>query len=77
MMEAKIFQSGNSNVVRTRNEFPFNATPDDILQRPDEVLLKQIPKNLGVVFELFANMPSDFLAGGRDNAIPKERESFE
>lgn len=76
MMEAKLFKPGNSQAVRIPKEFRFEATEVEIFKRGDEVILKPKPKNLGVVFDLLASMPSDFMAGGRDDAIPQERETF-
>jgi antitoxin VapB len=75
-MEAKIFMSGNSQAVRIPKEFRFEATEVEIFKRGDEVILKPKPKNLGVVFELLANMPSDFMADGRYDELPQERETF-
>jgi len=75
-MEAKIFQSGNSQAVRIPKEFRFEATEVEIFKRGDEVILKPKPKNLGVAFNLLADMPSDFMSDGRDDSAPQEREIF-
>ena len=75
-MEAKIFQSGNSQAVRIPKEFRFDADTVEIFKRGDEVILKPKPKNLGAVFKLLTEMPSDFMADGRDDVSPQEREIF-
>jgi len=75
-MEAKIFQSGNSQAVRIPKEFRFEVTEVEIFKRGDEVVLKPKPKNLGAAFKLFADMPSDFMAEGRVEDAPQEREIF-
>ena len=75
-MEAKIFQSGNSQAVRIPKEFRFEATEVEIFKRGDEVVLKPKPRNLGAAFKLLADMPSDFMADGLNDAFPQERETF-
>lgn len=75
-MQAKIFQSGNSQAVRIPKEFRFEATEVEIFKRGDEVILKPKPKNLGVAFKLLAELPSDFMSDGRDDLAPQEREIF-
>lgn len=75
-MKAKIFQSGNSQAVRIPKEFRFEASEVEIFKRGDEVILKPKPKNLGVAFTLFTQMPDDFMAACREDSAPQERESF-
>jgi len=75
-MEAKIFQSGNSQAVRIPKQFRFEATEVEIFKRGDEVILKPKPKNLGAAFKLLADMPSDFMVDGRVEDVPQEREIF-
>ncbi len=75
-VKAKVFISGNSQAVRIPKEFRFDAAEVEIFQRGDEVILKPQPKNLGVAFQLLTEMPSDFLADGRDDILPQEREMF-
>lgn len=75
-MEAKIFQSGNSQAVRIPKEFRFEASEVEIFKRGDEVILKPRPKNLGVAFTLFTQMPDDFMAACREDSAHPEHESF-
>ena len=75
-MEARIFQSGNSQAVRTHKALRFEVTEVEIFKRGDEVVLKPKPKNLGVAFKLLGQMPSDFMAFSREDNLPQERESF-
>ena len=75
-MEAKIFRSGNSQAVRIPKEFRFDGAEVEIFKRGDEVILKAKPRNLGAAFKLLTEMPSDFMADGRDDAVPQEREIF-
>ncbi|MBD2859592.1 antitoxin [Spongiibacter sp. KMU-158] len=75
-MDAKIFQSGNSQAIRIPKEFRFDVSEVEIFKRGDEVILKPKPKNLGAAFKLLGEMPSDFMEGGRVDSLPQERESF-
>jgi len=76
VVKAKVFISGNSQAVRIPKEFRFDAAEVEIFQRGNEVILKPQPKNLGVAFQLLTEMPNDFLADGRDDSLPQEREIF-
>ncbi|QAB15025.1 antitoxin [Hydrogenovibrio thermophilus] len=76
MMEARIFQSGNSQAVRIPKEFRFDVTEVEIFKRGDEIVLKPKPKNLGAAFKLLGEMPDDFMVDGREDTLPQERESF-
>lgn len=75
-MEAKIFQSGNSQAVRIPKEFRFEGTTVEIFKRGDEVILKPKPKDLGVAFALLGELSDDFLTDGRYDSLPQEREEF-
>lgn len=75
-MEAKIFQSGNSQAVRIPKEFRFDATTVEIFKRGDEVVLRPKPQNLAKAFYLFCQMPDDFMTDGRDDDLPQEREAW-
>ena len=65
VMEAKIFQSGNSQAVRIPKEFRLSATEVVIFKRGDEIVLKPRPKNLGLAFKLLCEMPDDFMSDGQ------------
>lgn len=75
-MQAKIFQSGNSQAVRIPKEFRFEGSEVEIFKRGDEVILKPKPKNLGAAFKLLGEMPADFMQNGREDEPPQARESF-
>lgn len=78
-MEAKIFQSGNSQAVRIPKQFRFDGDVVEIFKRGDELILKPKPKNLGAVFQLLSEMPEDFMAEGRpenEDDLPQQRETF-
>lgn len=73
-MEAKVFQSGNSQAVRIPKEFRFDVTEVEIFKRGDEIVLKPKSKNLGAAFKLLSEMPDDFMVDGREDSLPQERE---
>jgi len=75
-MEAKIFQSGNSQAVRIPKEFRLDVTEVEIFKRGEEIVLKPKPKNLGEAFQLLAQMPDDFMSEPREDEAPQEREAF-
>ena len=76
VIKTKIFQSGNSQAVLIPKEFRFEGAEVEIFKRGDEVILKPRPGNLEEAFDLLANLSDDFMADGRDDAPPQEREIF-
>lgn len=75
-IEAKIFLSGNSQAVQIPKEFRFDTSVVEIFKRGDELVLKPKAENLGVVFGLFTQMPSDFMIEGRADDEPQTRDTF-
>lgn len=75
-MEARIFQSGNSQAVRIPKEYRFDTDVVEIFKRGDELILRPRPRNLGRAFELLASLPEDFMAEGRQDDPPQQREGF-
>ena len=75
-MKTKIFQSGNSQAVRIPKEFRFDSSVVEIFKRDDEVIIKPTPENLGKAFELFTEMPEDFMIDGRGDDEPQNRDAF-
>lgn len=75
-MLAKIFKSGNSQAVRLPKEFRFSTDEVEIFKRGNEVILKPKVKDLSHAFALLTAMPSDFMAGGRTDDLPQERDQI-
>jgi antitoxin VapB len=73
---AAVFKSGNSQAVRLPKDFQFDVREVEILRRGDEVVLRRIPTNLSVAFELLASLPEDFMADGRHDPLPQVREDL-
>ena len=76
MTTARVFRSGNSQAVRLPKEFRFQSQDVEIFQRGDEVVLREKRYKPADALAIFASFPADFMADGRDDQAPQERESF-
>lgn len=76
MTYARIFQSGNSQAVRLPKEFRFAADKVEIFRRGDEIVLREKPSSALAIFQALSQLPEDFMAEGRADSLPQERESF-
>ncbi|NNM59356.1 MAG: AbrB/MazE/SpoVT family DNA-binding domain-containing protein [Legionellales bacterium] len=74
MTVAKIFMSGHSQAVRLPKDFQFDVKEVEIFRRGEEVVLRKRPKNLAHAFKLLTELPDDFMADGRQDTPPQERE---
>jgi antitoxin VapB len=76
MTYARVFQSGNSQAVRLPKEFRFDSEQVEIFRRGDEVILREHPSSALAIFNALSQLPADFMARGREDAHPQERDSF-
>ncbi len=76
MTYARVFQSGNSQAVRLPKEFRFSADRVEIFRRGDEVILRECPRSALTIFTLLSQLPQDFMAQGRGDTPPQERDSL-
>lgn len=76
MTFARVFRSGNSQAVRLPKEFRLQVDQVEIFRRGDEIVLRERPLNATAIFDALAELPSDFMADGRDDTPPQEREVF-
>lgn len=76
MSYARVFQSGNSQAVRLPKEFRLNVDRVEIFRRGDEIILREAPVNAAAIFDVLAELPADFLADGREDSPPQDRESL-
>jgi antitoxin VapB len=74
--KAKIFKSGNSQAVRLPKEFRFDVKEVEIFRRGDEVILRKRKRNLKRALAILRALPEDFMADGREDLPPQERESL-
>ncbi len=76
MTFARVFQSGNSQAVRLPKEFRLNVERVEIFRRGDEIVLRAAPVDATDVFDALVSLTADFMADGRDDAPPQEREAL-
>lgn len=76
MQTTRIFKSGNSMAIRLPQGFQFLGEEVQIRQVGNEIRIKEIPKNLGVAFELFSKMSKDLFPKGRNDMPPQKREDI-
>jgi antitoxin VapB len=76
MTKARVFMSGNSQAVRLPKEFRFRTGEVDIFRRGDEIVLRERVGDASEIFDLLASLPDDFLAEGRQDTIPQQREGL-
>ena len=74
MRMTKVFKSGNSQAVRIPKEFHLIGEEVEIFQKGDDIIIREIPKNLAKAFKLMTQLPSDFFATDREDAPPQERD---
>lgn len=76
MTYARVFQSGNSQAVRLPKEFRFNTDQVEIFRRGGEVVLRERQINALAIFDALSQLPEDFMAAGRQDEMPQEREAL-
>ena len=74
MRKARIFKSGNSQAVRLPKQFRFQVKEVEILRRGQEIVLREPKRNLGQAFAALGALPEDFMADGRRDLAPQERD---
>ena len=76
MQYTTVFQSGNSQAVRLPKEFRLNVDRVEIFWQGNDIVLRERPADAGVVFDALTALPDDFMAEGRNDAVPQARESL-
>lgn len=76
MTNARVFQSGNHQAIRLPEEFRFNTDEVEIFRRDNEVILRERTPSAAEIFDILASFPEDFMAGGRQDEPPQNRESL-
>ena len=71
---AEVFQFGDSQAVRLPKEFRFNGDEVEILQRGDEIILRERKADAAEIFDILTGFPDDFMSEGRIDTLPQERE---
>jgi len=76
MKTTRVFKSGNSQAVRLPKEFQLAANEVEIFKRGDELVIREVPKNIAKAFELLTQLPEDFFDEERKDELPQERDFF-
>lgn len=74
MATARVFKSGNSQAIRLPKEFRVDASEMEIFRRGDEIVLREKKRTAADIFDILASFPEDFMAEGREDLPPQERE---
>lgn len=74
MCRARIFKSGNGQAVQLPKGFRFRANEVEIFRRGDEIVLRKPSRGLVRALDALAGMPEDFMADGRVDEPPQERD---
>ena len=72
----EVFQSGDSQAVRLPKEFRLESDEVEILQRGDEIILRERKADAAEIFDILTGFPDDFMTEGRIDTPPQERESL-
>ena len=75
MTLTRVFQYGNSQAVRIPKEFRFNTDRVIVTRVGHALVLTPEDQLAAVMREGFRSVPEDFMASGREEFIPSERES--
>jgi antitoxin VapB len=76
MIYARVFRSGNSQAVQLPKDFRFEQDRVEIFRQGNDVVLRQVPTSAVAVFDLLCSLPADFMAEGRKDTQPQERDTF-
>lgn len=76
MATARVFKSGNSQAIRLPKEFRVNASEVEIFRRGDEIVLREKKRSAADIIKIFESFSDDFMADGRDDQPPQEREEL-
>jgi antitoxin VapB len=76
MATAKVFKSGNSQAVRLPKTFRVKSKEREILQRGDEIVLREQAGTMARAFDLLAALPADLKRPGRGKDKPQKRKGL-
>jgi antitoxin VapB len=76
MATARVFRSGNSQVVRLPKEFRLKSKEVEIYRRGEEIVLREKRGSMIRAFELLASLPKDFEIRNQDKDVPQKRKGL-
>lgn len=62
--------------MRLPKEFRLDTDQVEIFRQGQDIVLRQLPLNGAAVFDVLSSLPADFMADGRQDTPPQEREVF-
>ena len=62
--------------VRLPKEFRFNSEQVEIFRQGNDIVLRERPVSAVAILDALIGMPADFIADGRNDSPPQERETF-
>jgi len=76
MTTARIVEHGGRQSVQLPKGLRFRGTAVEVIQRGDEVVLREVRQNLAEAFELLISLSDDFMEEGRNQPPAQSRESL-
>lgn len=73
MRTTTVFKSGNSMAVRLPKDFIVKSSKLEILKKGNDIILREIPKNLSQAFEIMTSFPEDYFSQERIDLPPQKR----
>jgi len=74
MAITRVFKSGNSQAVRLPTDFKIKSGEVEIFRRKNDIIIREVPSNLGKAFSLLSNLGKGFFEGGRKDSLPQKRK---
>ncbi len=73
MATARVFRCGNSQAVRLPRQFHLRGPEVEVFRQGDQIVPREKPHGMARAFELLADLPDDFMSGGRKDQPPQSR----
>jgi antitoxin VapB len=74
MAITRVFKSGNSQAVRLPTDFKIKSGEVEIFRRKNDIIIREVPANLGKAFSLLSNLGKGFFGGGRKDSPAQKRK---
>jgi antitoxin VapB len=71
---AHVIKTGDSQMIRLPKEFHIADGEVEVFRRGDEIVLREHKTGAEAIFDLLTRFPEDFMAEGRIDLPPQERD---
>ncbi|MFZ2633023.1 MAG: hypothetical protein WA081_10115 [Desulfosalsimonadaceae bacterium] len=71
---AHVVKSGDSQTICLPKEFHITTGEVEVFRRGNEIVLREHKVSAEEIFDILASFPDDFMAGGRIDTHPQERD---